>query len=181
MPIPDRGGADRSLCRFPTPERGSTLDVRRRDVTADRRDGAPADPRTGRTRRQDTMSVGLPVEVPAAPARRSDVLAEPDPMQARATSAEERAAGLERALTSSRRISIAIGILLCRHQLTEDQAVAVLEAHSQRHDVTVRELAETVICTETLWESPARIVTAGAPACEPPGSSVRPRVQGGGT
>jgi len=96
------------------------------------------------------MTVVLPVEVPAAPAQRFDVLTVLDQLQARVRSAEERAAGLERALASSRRIGMAVGILMCRHQLTDDQAIAILKAESQRRNVKVRGLAETVIYTGTI-------------------------------
>jgi AmiR/NasT family two-component response regulator len=96
------------------------------------------------------MTVGLSVEVPAPPAHWFDVLAELDRLQARVRSAEDKAAGLERALASNRRIGIAVGILMCRQQLTADQAIEVLKTCSQHRNVKVRELAETVIYTGTL-------------------------------
>ena len=96
------------------------------------------------------MTVGLSVEVPAAPVQLSDVLTLLDELQARVRSAEAKAASLERALASNRRIGMAVGILMCLRQLTDDQAVAVLMAHSQHRNVKVRELAETVIFTGTL-------------------------------
>ncbi|MFR9807286.1 ANTAR domain-containing protein [Pseudonocardia sp. RS010] len=99
---------------------------------------------------QDTMTVSLSVEAPSAPAQRFVVCAELDQLQARARSAEERAADLERALATNRRIGIAIGILMCLHRLTDDQAIATLKAQSQHRNVKVRELAETVISTGTL-------------------------------
>lgn len=99
---------------------------------------------------QDTMTVGLPVEIPAGPVHRCDVLAELDRLRGRVRSAEGKAASLERALATNRRIGIAIGILMCRHQLTADQAIAVLKTHSQHRNVKLRELAETVIYTGTL-------------------------------
>ena len=95
------------------------------------------------------MTVGLSLEVPAPPAQQSDVLDVLDQLQGRVQSAEGKAASLERALGSSRRIGIAVGILMCRHQLSADQAFGMLSAHSQRSNVKVRELAETVISTET--------------------------------
>jgi AmiR/NasT family two-component response regulator len=96
------------------------------------------------------MTVGLTVEIPAAPTQRFDVLAVLDRLQARVRSAEDRAASLERALASNRRIGIAVGILMCRHQLTADQAIEILKTNSQQRNVKVRELAETVIYTGTL-------------------------------
>ena len=96
------------------------------------------------------MTVGSSVEAPAAPAQQFDVLTVLDQLQARIRSAEDKAAGLERALASNRRIGIAIGILMCRHQLTEDQATATLMTHSQHHNIKARVLAETVIYTGTL-------------------------------
>jgi AmiR/NasT family two-component response regulator len=96
---------------------------------------------------QDTMTVDVSVE---APALRFDVLAELDQLQARVRSAEDKAANLERALVTNRRIGIAVGILMCQHQLTADQAIATLTTHSQHRNVKVRELAETVIYTGAL-------------------------------
>ena len=96
------------------------------------------------------MTVDSTVEAPAAPVKRFDVLAELDQLQARARSAECKAANLEQALATNRRIGIAIGILMCQRQLTDDQAIAVLMTHSQHRNVKVRELAETVIFIGTL-------------------------------
>ena len=47
--------------------------------------------------------------------------------------AETRAADLEVALATGRRIGIAVGILMCRLGVTEDRAFAVLSKHSQDH------------------------------------------------
>ncbi|MEU2347946.1 ANTAR domain-containing protein [Modestobacter sp. NPDC049651] len=96
------------------------------------------------------MTVVLPVELMATPAEPPDVLTLLDELQERARSAEDRAAGLERALASNRRIGMAIGILMCQRRLTEEQAFAVLRTHSQHRNVKVRELAETVIYTGRL-------------------------------
>jgi hypothetical protein len=67
---------------------------------------------------------------------------------ARARAAEGKVAGLQRAVLSNRRIGIAIGVLMCRHQLTADQAVAFLKRISQDHNIKMLELAEKVICSE---------------------------------
>jgi AmiR/NasT family two-component response regulator len=99
---------------------------------------------------QDTMGVGLSVQEPAVAAHRFDVLAELEELQERVRSAEDKAANLECALATNRRIGIAIGILMCRHQLTADQAIATLKTHSQHRNLKLRELAETVIYTGTL-------------------------------
>ena len=101
------------------------------------------------------MTVALSVQVPVAPAQRLDVLSVLDEtvideLQARILCAEERAAGLECALASNRRIGMAVGILMCQRRLTEEQAIALLKTHSQHCNVKVRELAETVIYTGTL-------------------------------
>ena len=96
------------------------------------------------------MIVGLSGDVAAAPVQRFDVLTVLDHVQARVRSAEDKAAGLERALVTTRRIGMAVGILMCRQQLTEDQAVAVLTTHGQHCNLVLRELAETVIDTGTL-------------------------------
>jgi AmiR/NasT family two-component response regulator len=71
-------------------------------------------------------------------------------LQERVRSSEDTVAHLERALSSNRRIGIAVGILMCQRQLTPDQAVALLKTHSQHHNVKVRDLAEKVIGNGTL-------------------------------
>ena len=96
------------------------------------------------------MTVALPVELMATVAQPPDVLAVLDQLRARARSAEDKATDLERALASNRRIGMAVGILMCQRQLTEDQAFAMLRTHSQHLNVKVRELAETVIYTGRL-------------------------------
>jgi AmiR/NasT family two-component response regulator len=59
-------------------------------------------------------------------------------------------ADLEFALVTNRRIGIAVGILMCQLQVTEDRAFVVLCKHSQDHNVKVRDLAEEVIYTGSL-------------------------------
>ena len=60
----------------------------------------------------------------------------------RVLSAENRAANPGVALTTNRRIGIAVGILMCRLRVTDDRALAVLSKHSQDHDVKTQRLAE---------------------------------------
>ena len=96
------------------------------------------------------MTVSLSAAAPDTADHPFDVLAELDRLQRKVRSAEDNAANLERALATNRRIGIAIGILICRHQLTADQAFAILATRSQHCHVKVRELAETVIYTGTL-------------------------------
>lgn len=97
-----------------------------------------------------SSSAGAPV----VPAPRFDAHPELDELQARVRAAEERAANLERALVSNRRIGVAVGILMCRRRLTDEHAIAALVAESQRRNVKVRELAETLILTGTLDDPP---------------------------
>ncbi|MGY1603927.1 ANTAR domain-containing protein [Geodermatophilus sp. SYSU D00815] len=61
-----------------------------------------------------------------------------------------RAAGLERAQLSNRRIGMALGILMARGGLTEQQAFDALRTASSRRNVRLRDLAEQVIFTGTL-------------------------------
>jgi hypothetical protein len=71
-------------------------------------------------------------------------------LRARVLTAETKAANLEVALVTNRRIGIAVGILMCRLRVTEDRAFAALSKHSQDHNVKVRDLAEKVIYTGSL-------------------------------
>lgn len=56
-------------------------------------------------------------------------------------------AQLNTALETRHEIGEAIGILMGRHKLTEDQAFAVLRKASQEHNIKLRDIARTV--TET--------------------------------
>jgi AmiR/NasT family two-component response regulator len=71
-------------------------------------------------------------------------------LRARVLTAETKAAHLEVALATNRRIGIAVGILMCRLRVTEDEALDILCTHSQNHNVKVRDLAEEVIYTGSL-------------------------------
>jgi AmiR/NasT family two-component response regulator len=66
------------------------------------------------------------------------------------TVARAKIANLELALVSARRIGMALGILMTRHGLTDQQAFERLRAASQTRRVKLRELAEQVIFTGTL-------------------------------
>jgi AmiR/NasT family two-component response regulator len=52
---------------------------------------------------------------------------------------------LQLAVVSNRRIGMAMGILMERHRLTEDQAFERLRDLSQRRNVKLRDLAEQMI------------------------------------
>jgi AmiR/NasT family two-component response regulator len=54
---------------------------------------------------------------------------------------------LQRALVSNRRIGMAMGILMERHRLTEEQAFDRLRGLSQRSNVKLRDVAEQLIYT----------------------------------
>lgn len=61
--------------------------------------------------------------------------------------AAARAEELQRALVSNRRIGLAMGILMERHRLTEEQAFDRLRDLSQRSNVKLREVAEQIAYT----------------------------------
>lgn len=69
-----------------------------------------------------------------------------------ATARREEA--LQVALQNSRRIGIAVGVLMCRQHLAEDAAFRRLASYSQDHNVKVRDLAEHVIRTGELPRRP---------------------------
>jgi ANTAR domain len=71
-------------------------------------------------------------------------------LRTRAEAAEDRAANLERALLTNRRIGMAIGILLERLRVTEEQAFDVLRRESMRQNVRLAQVAEQVVHTGTL-------------------------------
>jgi AmiR/NasT family two-component response regulator len=61
--------------------------------------------------------------------------------------AHAHAEELQRALVSNRRIGMAMGILMERHRLTEEQAFQRLRDLSQRSNVKLREVAEQIVYT----------------------------------
>ncbi len=68
--------------------------------------------------------------------------------------AASRIDGLNEALGSNRRIGFAVGILMAREGLTEEQAFARLREVSNRSNLRVRDLADRVV--ETGWLDPPR-------------------------
>jgi ANTAR domain len=71
-------------------------------------------------------------------------------LRTRAEAAEDRVDNLERALLTHRRIGMAIGILLERLRVTEEQAFDVLRRESMRQNVRLAQVAEQVVHTGTL-------------------------------
>jgi AmiR/NasT family two-component response regulator len=57
---------------------------------------------------------------------------------------------LEIALRTARQIGMALGIVMCRYGLTEDDAFAALRALSQKSHRKLREIAEQVVLTGDL-------------------------------
>lgn len=62
-------------------------------------------------------------------------------------SATRYAEHLEVALVSNRRIGMAMGILMERHRLTEEQAFDRLRDLSQRRNTKMRQLADQIVYT----------------------------------
>jgi GAF domain-containing protein len=67
-----------------------------------------------------------------------------------AAAAKQRAANLERALTSNRQIGMAMGILMASRKLTDDDAFALLRIASQNANRKLTDVADDVIQTGTL-------------------------------
>jgi AmiR/NasT family two-component response regulator len=64
--------------------------------------------------------------------------------------AEDKAANLERALSSNRQIGAAMGILMARLKLTDEQAFDLLRKASQNRHRKLRDIAEEVMMTGEL-------------------------------
>lgn len=64
--------------------------------------------------------------------------------------ARERIEHLERALATNRRIGIAIGVVMARYGLPDEQAFELLREQSQVRNKKLRDLAEDVVYTGTL-------------------------------
>ncbi|MGY1760152.1 ANTAR domain-containing protein [Geodermatophilus sp. SYSU D00779] len=71
-------------------------------------------------------------------------------LRTRAETAEQRAGNLERALTSNRRIGMAIGILIERLHVPEEEAFELLREESMRRNVRLAQVAEQVVYTGTV-------------------------------
>jgi GAF domain-containing protein len=72
----------------------------------------------------------------------------------RCAAAEDKAANLEQALASNRRIGIALGIVMAGSRCTADQAFDQLRAASQSSHLKLREVAEEVVFTGVLPTTP---------------------------
>ena len=77
--------------------------------------------------------------------------------------ARRRIENLETALQSNRRIGVAIGILMSRHGLSEDDAFALLAEASQLTNRKLRDIAEEVVYEGDL---PHRVAEAPADGSE---------------
>jgi hypothetical protein len=64
--------------------------------------------------------------------------------------ARREATEIAAAVESNRDIGAAVGILMCRHHLTQEQAFQTLRQASQHHHIKLRVLARDVIDTGTL-------------------------------
>ncbi|WP_336030561.1 ANTAR domain-containing protein [Geodermatophilus sp. FMUSA9-8] len=69
--------------------------------------------------------------------------------------AVSRADDLERALLSNRRIAMAVGIVMSRYRVHEDEAFGRLRQVSQRSNVELRDVADQVVHTGDLPVVPA--------------------------
>jgi AmiR/NasT family two-component response regulator len=69
--------------------------------------------------------------------------------------AQEQIRNLTIALTTSRRIGIAIGILMASDKLTEDQAFDQLVSISQSKHEKLRDIADRVVLTGSVAELPS--------------------------
>jgi ANTAR domain-containing protein len=108
------------------------------DPTAVDRPAARGSSRDGETAVRTRQRAGGPAAV------------DPTALRTRAEAAEDRADNLERALLTNRRIGMAIGILLERLRVTEEQAFDVLRRESMRQNVRLAQVAEQVVYTGTL-------------------------------
>jgi ANTAR domain/GAF domain len=80
-----------------------------------------------------------------------------------AASARERAENLQRAVTSNRRIGMAMGVLMASHKLTEDDAFTLLRIASQNSNRKLADVADDVITTGTLELPASKPATPGRP------------------
>lgn len=101
-----------------------------------------------------------------------------DPHEDELARAYDKIANLEMALVSARRIGMAVGILMARHGLTDEHAFDRLRHASQHYHRKVRDIAEEVIFTGALEDSP---VTSTPKATNSPLAALRPQIAPGFT
>jgi hypothetical protein len=131
------GGDDAAPLRVPAD--GSAADARARSRELRLQLGVTR-ARLARLRRSGLDGRGRPDATP-------DVVKQ---VQEQLLEARERIGHLETALTTNRRIGIAIGIVMAGRRLTDEQAFALLREESQLRNQKLREVAEEVIYTGTL-------------------------------
>ena len=85
---------------------------------------------------------------------RSAPLTDVTELRRRLAAAQQRVATLQVALASNRRIGMAVGILMVRHRLTEDQAFELLRQYSSRTNVKPAAVADEVVHTGDLPRVP---------------------------
>ena len=90
-----------------------------------------------------------------------------------AASARERVENLQRALTSNRRIGMAMGVLMSSHKVTEDDAFTLLRIASQNGNRKLTDIADDVITTGTLELPPPKPATSGHRSTRPSGLPCR--------
>jgi chromosome segregation ATPase len=73
-----------------------------------------------------------------------------DELRTRLEAAEATIGHLQEALHTNRRIGVAMGILMARLHLTQDQAWEFLRQQSQRRNRKLRDLADEIVYTGTL-------------------------------
>jgi AmiR/NasT family two-component response regulator len=93
------------------------------------------------------------------------ILADHAALSLSAASSGERAANLELALGSNRRIGIALGVIMCQGRCTDEQAFAVLRNASQTTHRKLRDVAEDVIFTGLVPEPASARVISVAQTC----------------
>jgi GAF domain-containing protein len=93
--------------------------------------------------------------------RAGSIYAEHAWLAARCAAGEEEAGNLKLALESNRRIGIALGIVMAGRRCTDIQAFDQLREASQNRHLKLRELAEDIILTGSLPQTPARAAPLG--------------------
>lgn len=72
------------------------------------------------------------------------------PWELSLAAAQEKIRNLELALQTSRRIGMAVGILMARYRLREDEAFGALRRASQNSHRKIREIADEIVYTGDL-------------------------------
>jgi ANTAR domain-containing protein len=131
------------------------IDPRDQNCEADLLEQAPPRP-VGDIEHGSLVALASPTSAANIRGRRHPLIAEIERLRSELAVARTTIANLQAALTSSRDIGPAIGILMCQHGVGAEQAFDLLRAASQNTHRKLRQIAADVVYTGSLDGEPRK-------------------------